>query len=167
MKALVLFYSRTGVTRRVAHVIAEILRCDIDEIKDTVARDGIRGFLSGGKDAVLRRKTVIRPLRVPLHNYDLIVAGGPVWAGVCPPALRTLLCEIPGTIRLAFFCTEELQGSDTMFREMEKLAARSPCARLPVRTRAVQSNACIDEVKQFARTLQDMTPRHTCDSRAD
>jgi flavodoxin len=43
MKTLVVYYSRTGTTRKVAEAIAGILRCDIEEVVDTKKRSGILG----------------------------------------------------------------------------------------------------------------------------
>jgi flavodoxin len=47
MKALVVFYSRTGATKQVAEALAESLNCDSEELIDTKKRGGPLGFLSG------------------------------------------------------------------------------------------------------------------------
>jgi len=48
MKILVVFYSRTGATRTVAQKIADLVKGDLEEIKDTRNRAGILGFLRSG-----------------------------------------------------------------------------------------------------------------------
>jgi len=49
MKALVVFYSRTGTTKQVAEALAQSLNCDSEELIDTKKRSGPLGFLSAGR----------------------------------------------------------------------------------------------------------------------
>jgi len=48
MKILVVFYSRSGRTKKIAEAISDILKCDKEEIFDLKNRKGIPGFLSAG-----------------------------------------------------------------------------------------------------------------------
>ena len=59
MKALVVYYSRTGNTRAVAERIAQELGAEIEEVLDKKKRSGALGFLLGGKDATMGNKTEI------------------------------------------------------------------------------------------------------------
>ncbi|HBP51341.1 TPA: flavodoxin, partial [Candidatus Shapirobacteria bacterium] len=52
MKTLVVFYSRTGNTRRMGELIAQKLHADIDEIIDQKSRSGIIGWILSGRDAM-------------------------------------------------------------------------------------------------------------------
>jgi flavodoxin len=54
MKTLVIFYSRSGKTKKVAEAISEILKCDKEEIFDIKSREGVVGFLSAGTDTPIR-----------------------------------------------------------------------------------------------------------------
>ena len=45
MKILVVFYSRSGNTRRVAEEIIDALDCDIEELFDTQNLSGALGYL--------------------------------------------------------------------------------------------------------------------------
>ena len=38
-KSLVVFYSRTGTTKRVAESISNLLKCDVEEVIDTKSRN--------------------------------------------------------------------------------------------------------------------------------
>ena len=60
MKSLVIFYSRTGNTKKVAENIANDLNCDIEEIFDTKNRAGSIGWLSAGKDANTKKLTTLK-----------------------------------------------------------------------------------------------------------
>ena len=52
MKILVVFYSRTGNTKKIGEEISKNLKSDIDEIIDQKSRNGAIGFLTGGIDAM-------------------------------------------------------------------------------------------------------------------
>ena len=52
MKTLIVYYSRTGLTKKIATHISETLKADIDEIIDTKKRSGAIGYMSGGRDAM-------------------------------------------------------------------------------------------------------------------
>jgi len=80
MKILVVFYSRSGRTKRIAEAILGILKCDKEEIFDLKNRKGIPGFLSAGTDANLRRLTAIKEIKNNPSLYDLVIIGTPVWS---------------------------------------------------------------------------------------
>lgn len=50
MSRLVVFYSRTGNTKKVAEALARELKCDTDEILETKSRKGILGYIFAGRD---------------------------------------------------------------------------------------------------------------------
>ena len=60
MKMLVVFYSRTGNTRKVAEELEKVLECDMEEIIDTKNRSGSLGYLRSGRDAMNRKLTVLQ-----------------------------------------------------------------------------------------------------------
>lgn len=123
---LVVYYSRTGNTKKVAEKMAEVLKCDLDEIQDQKNRSGIFGWLRGGVDAFNRRLTQIRHEKDP-KKYDLVIIGTPVWAGTMTPAVRTYL-EQNEFKKVAFFCTYGGQEGKT-FQDMEKII-KKPIATL-------------------------------------
>ena len=57
MKNLVVYYSRTGRTKKIAKEIQERLNADIEEIHDVKNREGILGWLSAGRDAGTKKTT--------------------------------------------------------------------------------------------------------------
>ena len=77
MKALVVFYSRTGATKQVAEALAESLNCDSEELIDTKKRGGPLGFLSAGKDAKAKKLTKLKDIKRDPALYDLVILGTP------------------------------------------------------------------------------------------
>lgn len=51
MKTSVIFYSRTGNTRKIAEELSNSLKCDTEEIVDTQKRSGVFGYIRSGRDA--------------------------------------------------------------------------------------------------------------------
>jgi len=91
MKILVIFYSRSGKTKKIAEVISEILKSDKEEIFDIKNREGIVGFLSAGSDANLRRLTAIKEIKNNPSLYDLVIIGTPIWSSNISTPTRTYL----------------------------------------------------------------------------
>src|SRR3989339_644824 len=91
MKTLIVYYSRTGTTKRVAEAIAEKLGADLEEIVDKKDRKGAMGYLTAGRDATLRRLTEIEPLKKRAEDYDLVIIGTPIWSWNMSVAVRAYL----------------------------------------------------------------------------
>jgi flavodoxin len=126
MKTLVVFYSQSGNTRRVAQIIAQQLTADLEELVDRRARRGIFGFLRSGRDAFRGRTTEIEPLRRQPSEYDLIVVGTPVWAARPAPAVRTFLQSHDlGGKKVALFCTMSSQGGEKTCAILKDLLPRA------------------------------------------
>lgn len=90
-KVLVVYYSKTGNTERVAKDVASALHADIEKVIDKKKRKGFFAFFVSGRDAMKKRKTELGPLQKDPADYDLVVLGTPVWAWNITPAIRTYL----------------------------------------------------------------------------
>ena len=77
MKTLIVYYSRTGRTKKIAEEIHKVLGGDIEEIQDMKPRSGIIGWLGAGKDARSKTLTTLKPVEKNPSQYDLIVIGSP------------------------------------------------------------------------------------------
>lgn len=123
LKALVVFYSRTGNTKKVAESFAKKFNAEIEEIVDLKKRKGIIGYLRSGKDAFLKMCTKIMKIINNPQDYDIIIIGTPVWALAVTPAIRAYLntVNLRGK-KIILFCTCGGSGISETFRQMEKLA---------------------------------------------
>lgn len=127
MKTLVVFYSKTGHTKKVAAEIAEKLKADLEEIKDLKKRNGFFRWFGAGKDAMKKNITEIKTNKNP-EDYDLIIVGSPVWARNVTPAVRTYLGKynLSGK-KLAFFSVSGQGKEQNIFHEMEKICKKPEC----------------------------------------
>lgn len=120
-KVLVVFYSRSGTTSRVALEIAKELDADVDEILSVQERKGAAGYLRSGFEALTKGLPSIRTTRNP-RSYELVVIGTPVWAGSISSPVRTYLYQHAKDFRsAACFCTMGGSGAESTLREMSAL----------------------------------------------
>jgi len=156
MKILVVFYSRSGKTKKVAEAISDILKCDKEEIFDTKNRMGIPGFLSAGTDANLRRLTAIKEIKNNPSLYDLVIIGTPVWSSNISTPIRTYLSLYKKDFkRIAFFCTRLGSDSKKVFDDMKNLSQKTPLALLELTSREVARDQYMQKVKEFIKNLKE------------
>ena len=94
-KKLVVYYSYTGNTRKIAESIKNKLGCDILEIKPKVPYStDYQTVVDEEQNNESAKKTPeIEPINVDLKNYDEIIVGSPVWWYTIAPVIRTFLKE--------------------------------------------------------------------------
>jgi flavodoxin len=152
-RLLVVFYSRTGTTKKVAEAIAAKLGCDIEEIIDTKSRRGLLGFLRSGLEATLKRLTTIEEIKNDPALYDVVIIGTPVWNGTMSSAIRTYLSQYKEDLQnIAFFCTQGSSGNNA-FEEMESLCGKKPLALLELTSKEVEKGEGTDKVEQFVTEI--------------
>jgi flavodoxin len=155
MKALVVYYSRTGHTRGLAQRIAAALGADIEEIVDRVDRRGILGYLRSGRDAWLGRRSEIVPPTNDPGKFDLVLIGTPVWNMSLSSPVRSYLQD--GAQRLpqvAFFCTLGGSGAARVFRQMQQVCGKPPRATLAITERQLMQADLPGAVEQFAAMIR-------------
>lgn len=156
-RVLVVCYSRSGLTRRVADAIAARLGCDVEELVDAVDRRGLFGYFRAGFDAFFGRATSLVPIRHDPREYDVIIVGTPVWDRSLPPAPRTYLLEHQSDFRqVAFFCTEERFGAGRVFRQMTAACGRAPLAVLAIHRDEFARSGVMAEIREFASDVVRM-----------
>ena len=106
MNTLIVFYSRTGTTRKVAGALADALNAEIAEIQCNRYGPGPLRYLLAGYDSV---RGNLRPIDMPqvrFSDFDLLLIGAPIWTSYPALPLRAFLTqatELPG--RVALFLT--------------------------------------------------------------
>jgi len=155
MKSLVVFYSRSGTTRKVGQTIADMLKCDSEEIIDTANRKGLFGWLRSGRDAMRKKLTVINEVMYKPAYYDLIILGTPNWGGMFAPAIRTYFTQNQDKIKkVAFFITCGGSAFEKLLNELEKFCGKTPIATLGLSTKEVKQDQFIDKVTDFASKIK-------------
>ncbi|MDD3225587.1 MAG: flavodoxin [Clostridium sp.] len=155
-KLLVVFYSRTGITKKVAHTISELLNCDLEEIYDTKDRSGVVGYLKAGRDATRNRGTVVKDIKNEPSSYDMVIIGTPIWAFTMSSPIKTYIDNNKEKFKkVAFFCTQGGSGSERAFSHMTKECKIEPVELLELKTLEVVKNNHIDKIKEFVENIKN------------
>ncbi len=123
MKAIVLYYSKTGTTAKIAKRICRDLGCPMVKVEPDVVYGG---FLSSVKRVILDRKNHMLPGYVTdipdLTKYDTVFVGYPVWAGGIPDHMAAFLedCDLDGkrVVPFATFQFTDITGSLAKLQEI-------------------------------------------------
>jgi hypothetical protein len=154
MGALVVFYSLTGTTRRVAQALAVELGAHLEEIRCPRYRPGFFGFWRAGYASWKNKIPEIAPSTHSASNYELVVVGGPVWAwNACTPVRAYLKRQAPHLPATAFFLTVGGVGFEQALATMESLAGRKPVGKLVLKTEDFKRGKDRARIASFAETL--------------
>lgn len=108
MEYNVLYFSRTGVSKRVAQKIADGIESKAIEITDDKNWQGVLGFIKGGFYASVGKDVNIK-INGDIDKSKGFIIVSPLWAGGPAPAIRTYLKNIPySETKLVITC----DGSD-------------------------------------------------------
>ncbi len=154
MKALVVFYSRTGFTKKIAWDLVGLLKCDIEEIIDMKDRRGAIGNLTACKDAANKKLTDIAEFKLDPGLYDLVIIGTPVWAFTMACAVRTYINANKDKFKeVAFFTTQGGMGDKNTYSDMEHLCAKKPRATLTLNAKEITKGVCAPRLQEFVQKL--------------
>lgn len=154
-RILVVYYSRTGMTRLLSNMLADELDCTLEELTDLRPRHGLFGFVSRGIDGALERHTTLAPVREDPGAYELVIIATPVWnRGVCS-AVRTYLSEHRGRFRkVAFALAQSSVGRSRVFQQMEELTSLPPITTLAVTESDFLRGGYRRKVSRFAARIR-------------
>ncbi len=153
MKALVIYYSKSGRTRSVAKSIARELDAEIEEIREAGGKRSVIKTMFG---ALFGRRPEVEKLSQPVEPYDLVAIGTPVWGSNPVPAMESLLSSVDlGGKAVALFCTMGGSGDAKTFAKMESLLQDSHViGRLSLNRSQTGDPRIIDErVRQWLKDL--------------
>lgn len=103
MKTLIVTYSRTGTTRKLARAVADALSADSTEIGCDRYRTGVLRYLRAGFDSVRGNLPPIDVSAIRFQDYDLVLLAAPVWTSYPALPLRAFLNQrpdLPGRVGL-------------------------------------------------------------------
>jgi DNA-binding transcriptional ArsR family regulator/flavodoxin len=96
IRACVIFYSYSGVTRGVAEGIRNATGCDLIEVRTKTPYSSFTAYTKG----VLRSRKLecdpIEPAEIDVSGYDFLIIGTPVWAWKPSPAINTAVRALKG-----------------------------------------------------------------------
>jgi flavodoxin len=135
MKSIVIYYSLDGNSHLVAEQLKAALGADILrlELVEELPRQGFAKMFHGGKLALTGGKPALKPYQLDLSPYDLLVLGGPVWAGSPAPALMSFIAQTPARDKkIALFCCHGGGKGKTFAKLRDALAGNTVVGELDI-----------------------------------
>lgn len=108
MKSIIIYYSYTGNTKKVAAVLKNYLAQKGEvEIIELKGMDESKSFLGQAVRAFRRKRAALESVNFNLSKYDVICFGTPVWAFGPAPAMNTYLDKCFGLVgkKMVLFTT--------------------------------------------------------------
>lgn len=141
-ETLIVFYSRTWTTKKIAEEISAYLDSDIEEIIDQKNRNWIFWYLWAGRDAALKNFTNIQEIKFNPSDYKNIIIGTPVRDFTMSAAIRTYLTRNCDSIpeNIYFFCTQGSSGDMATFQDMANTCSKKPIHTISFTTREAKSD---------------------------
>lgn len=118
MKTLMLYYSLSGKTKKLAEYVSKKLRCDVEEIKrkdEIGAKSLFMQIVTISFEMLIGKKPKLKPMKSDISKYDKIIIGTPLWAGNLSTPIRAFLKAYGSDMKdVAFFCTKGGDDSKIM-----------------------------------------------------
>lgn len=155
MKTLIACYSFTGNTLKVAESLKAAAGADLTRIEDRKDSNYIMKCLN----ALLNRRTPIKPCKTDLNDYDAVIIGSPVWAGSTPPAVNQYIDELKGceSKRFAILLTYGSSGQNRVSAQIMEMLQKKKMSfidALWLTQDDVQADNYLEKVKELAAELK-------------
>lgn len=123
MENKVLFFTRSGNSKRIAEKAAEKLGCEALEITDDVSWKGFFGFIKGGFYSINQKITrVLVENDYNVSEADAIVLVVPLWAGNSAPAgYSFLLKEMKNIKKLYMVICNDGSDVEKAYNKLENM----------------------------------------------
>ena len=139
MKSLVVYYSRSNITKKLAFKIANEIDADTEEIKSKVNYNGRLGYAKAIKDAVSNKIIDLEPFKYNPKDYDVVYLGGPVWASkAANPLISYIKLNENNFNNVKFFLTAGSSGFESSFKQLEEYS-KKPLKTLAITTKEVKT----------------------------
>jgi len=148
MNTVVLFFSRTGTSKRVATKIADGLKLKPIEITDDKNWNGILGYIKGGYYSSTNKSVNIK-VNGAFKDADQYVVVCPLWAGGPAPTVREFLKQVPlNKVNLVLTC----KGSniESALSKYETSVGKLK-AGFGIVNRLNNENKCIEDIIQAVK----------------
>jgi flavodoxin len=153
MKALIVYYTETGNTKKLAHLIGEHLHNQgwaVDERWLQSSREP-KSFIGKCLRSFFRIRTKVESTFVVVSPYDLVCFGSPVWAFEPVPAMRTYIQDCVGLVgkkTLAFVTYGSGMGKDRCLGNMAKMLKKKEAREVKLLSIASADIDNVEKVKE-------------------
>ena len=151
-QVLVVVYSYTGTSRRVAQRLAAELASPIGEAVDGKPRSG---WLRCVLDSVFRRRPAIRYAGPDLARFDTVVLVAPIWVEGLAAPMRTFVADHAAELReFAIVSVMGSKGAPNAVAEISRLTGRRPLLHAAFKRREIEDGSAEARIGVFARAVE-------------
>ena len=155
MKTLIVYFTRTGNTKKIVDTLQTELTADVEKIDDEDNRYGPLGWLKSGRQGASKADVEINPLKVDPSSYELVVMASPVWAGNVSAPMRAFIKKYRDSLpKTAVFLTHDSPDVTQAFADIDELLNKEPIARGDVIRQAIQADEHREAVQEFIEKLR-------------
>ena len=149
---LVVVYSYTGTSRRVAQRLAAELGWPIGEVIDAKPRSG---WLRCVLDSVFRRKPAILYAGPDPSAFDAVVLVAPIWVEGLSAPMRTFVATHAAKLReFAVVSVMGSKGAPNAVAEISRLLGRAPLLHTALKRRELDDDDVVARIGVFARAVE-------------
>lgn len=127
MKKIVVYYSYTGNTKKIADMIKEKLNCDVLELTPKIpfSTDYQTVVDEYQNNSIDNKEVEINDININLNDYEEIIIGTPVWWYTISPVVVTFLkkYDLSGKVVIPFATNAGWLGKT--FKDVQKLCPNS------------------------------------------
>jgi flavodoxin len=155
LRTLIAFYSRTGMNEKLAKLVQEKMGCDVESIVDLTNRNGVWGFIFGGLQAALKRKSKIQPVQKDPAGYDVVILVYPVWSKFMPPPIRTYIFENKSKFKEVALLSVSGDGSRNTraISDFESTIGLKPASVLMLTEKELEQEDVGSEIGKFVESI--------------
>lgn len=150
MKAAVIYYSKSGTTRKIADAVAAKFHADVFPVEPVKPYGGfVSSVIRAMKEIQARKPAELKTQPGDFTAYDVIFVGFPVWAGTVPTFEQVYLRDSKfGEQVVIPFATANGTGRDTALATINRLFPRAKVCHYFFSSKAKEGdvNAWLKEV---------------------
>ena len=157
MKALIVYFTRSGNTEKVVQKIQESLKGDIELIIEPISRKGIIGWLKSGSGNSKRGVAEIKEPQYDPSEYDLVILASPIWAGTVSSPMRSYIMKNRSKLeRTAVFLTNDSGSVEAAFSEIYDLLDTKPLVEGSIQ-RSKMKTEFVTKVSSFVDNIHTLS----------
>ncbi len=161
MRALVVFYSRSGATETVADDIREgllrFVHVDVEWIRIKRYEPFFIGSVRLILDCFSKSKFPLVGLTYDPTKYQYLVVGTPVWSGSCTPPIQSYLTEmVCPSNKVGLFTTQSGDPNEEVIEEMENMCNGETRCTMMLKRADIKAGNHHQEVDDFVGRLLGM-----------
>ncbi|MEY4757537.1 MAG: hypothetical protein RJA34_2435 [Pseudomonadota bacterium] len=161
-KVLVVTYSLTGTSRRLARQLCSLQAWPMGEIREARPRKGVPGILRCLLDSWWKRTPEVAYTGPPPIAFDTVVLVSPIWAYRLAGPMRSFVCsrqkQLPDVAMISVMGGAGAQHAEA---EVVELLGRPLILSTAFTQKEILAHACTDRLKAFASALETAQDLHT------